>query len=83
MRTNCKTCHGNFKARSVLTLGASLFSGVDEPGMAFQVAFDAAIVAPHAVVMNMECDDANPLAAAPEFALKLATHDIVTPPPRA
>ncbi len=80
---SCRTCSVTLQAPRVITLGSSELSNVDEPGLAFQLALDAAFLLPESVKFHTEARDSLTLPVAAEFALNLSTFDIPTPPPRA
>lgn len=83
----CNTCHSHSaqhcKMKSPLTLVTTTISGVDAPGLAFQVVFSG-LLAPHKTPfahMSENVERTAPESAA--FALSTASFDIVTPPPKA
>jgi hypothetical protein len=80
--SSCQKCKPS-AARSVLTLGSSVISGVELPGAAFQFVFDAGL--PPAVgfrfVASLESNALIP-AASVIVPGSLST-EILTPPPRA
>lgn len=83
----CNTCrphsarHCNLK--SALTLVTTTISGVDAPGLAFQVVFSG-VLAPQKTPFARASENAERVM--PEntaFALSSVSFDIVTPPPKA
>ena len=79
----CKKCVEQLIPSRVLTLGPSLFTGTEAPGLAFQSVFDCAETPLQTAVVPQHDDQASGRINAVQFSISQTVFEIPTPPPRA
>lgn len=78
---HCKN-HRKFSSIRVVTLGASIFSGVEAPGIAFQAMFDVAVAPNRYSLLSTATEQTEPRIVSSGFALLASSFELITPPPR-